>query len=71
LKWHKQDNQEEGSWKKEEPQGVNPIMVAKRKSKSGECTNILKGATHTNHPSPLSLLLNCQVLIGNVIPIYI
>jgi len=34
-------------------------MRAKKKIKIGECTTLKKGATNTNHPSPLSLLLNC------------
>jgi len=71
LKRHKQDNQEEGGGSKGETQGVTPIVVAKRKSKSGGCTNMMKGAINTNHPSPFSLLLNCQVLMGKVILMYI
>jgi len=56
LKRLKRGNIEEGDGTKGEPLEVIQDMRAKKKIKIGECTTLKKGATNTNHPSPLSLL---------------
>jgi len=70
LNWHKIDNQEEGGGSQGELEGAIPTTTTKKK-KSGEGIIMMKGATTTNQPSHLSLLLYCQVLMGKVMPIYI